>query len=58
MWRRRGGTLRMKEERGPGSVNWSARGPGGDRHGKVPAGKQLSTRWVEGEIEIRLEDLA
>jgi hypothetical protein len=40
-----GGVLRVKEERGPGSVNWSARVRAAIEHGKVPAGKKLSCRW-------------
>jgi hypothetical protein len=53
-----GGLLRVKHERGPGSVNWEARVRATIERGKVPAGKKLSCRWNEDEFEISLEDLA
>lgn len=53
-----GGVLRVKQEHGPGSINWSARVRATIEHGKVPAGKKLSCRWNDGEVEIRLDDLA
>ena len=53
-----GGVLRVKQERGPGSVNWQARVRAAIEHGKVPAGKELACRWDNGEIEISLDDLA
>jgi len=53
-----GDALRVKHERGPGSVNWPARVRATIERGKVPAGKKLSCRWSEDEYEISLEDLA
>ncbi|MGV1047598.1 MAG: hypothetical protein ACOYD4_03605 [Solirubrobacterales bacterium] len=55
-----GGVLRVKHERGSGSVNWEARIRATIEHGKVPACKKLSHRydWEANEIEISLDDLA
>lgn len=53
-----GGVLRLKQERGPGSVDWEGRVRATIQLGRVPAGKRLICRRRDDECEIRLEDLA
>jgi hypothetical protein len=53
-----GGSLRLAQ-RPWGStegVDWEQRARLAQAHGKVPPGKRLSTRRIDGELELRLED--
>lgn len=53
-----GGSLRVEQRRWGGTegVDYEQRARRAQRHGKVPAGKRLTSHYVEGELEIRLEE--
>jgi hypothetical protein len=53
-----GGSLRVKQRHwgSTDGVDYQQRVRLAQQYGKAPAGKRLTTRQVEGELEIRLED--
>lgn len=53
-----GGTIRVprKDWQSPKSVDYERRVRSAERLGRVPAGKRLRTKYVDGDLEIRLED--
>ena len=54
-----GGSLRVKQKRwgaAEDGIDYEQRARLAQQHGKTPAGKRLTTHYVDGELEIRLED--
>jgi hypothetical protein len=53
-----GGVLRVPRANWyePGGINYEKRAQAARQFGKVPSGKRLTTSYVDGELEIRLED--
>ena len=53
-----GGSLRVQQRQWGRSdgIDYEQRARIAQQHGKVPQGKRLTTRYIEGELEIRLED--
>ena len=53
-----GGSLRVQQRHWGRSdgIDYEQRARIAQQHGKVPSGKRLITRYLDGELEIRLED--